>query len=578
MKGAIGISLAGSHSGLWSVISLFVFGFFSFGIGMISPAQFQAFGSQPQTVARIKLFWRSLPLFVIITAGNSKEGGKAVCGKTDPPIENRGFGCAAGLDCILDIIRALRMGSCLSADGRSSISSSSSASGTHKLRKNSRKKHGYRGSSFESKREEQLHKVPGRMFLNGASSIASLFTQQGRKGTNQDAMIVWENFGSRTDTVFCGVFDGHGPFGHMVARRVRDSLPLKLSNHVEVNIGQDGGSRMNNSFVGGSTNSEESASLCLEEEMRPTNLKEHDKHPDIYTTLQESFLKAFKVMDKELKLHPHIDCFCSGTTAVTLIKQGQHLVIGNVGDSRAVLGTRGQDESLIPVQLTVDLKPSLPREAERIRRCRGRVFALQDEPEVARVWLPHNDSPGLAMARAFGDFCLKDFGLISVPEISYRYLTEKDEFIILATDGIWDVLSNKEVVDIVASVSTRSSAAKVLVETAVRAWKYKYPTSKIDDCAAVCLFLNSNVDGSSADISKIKELESTIENARSEGKSQESDQREISPEEGEAEGVVQESESDAKSREEWLALEGVARVNTLLALPRFVPGGDNRRP
>lgn len=75
-------------------------------------------------------------------------------------------------------------------------------------------------------------------------------------------------------------------------------------------------------------------------------------------------------------------------------------------------------------------------EEERIRKCRGRIFALRDEPEVARVWLPHNDTPGLAMARAFGDFCLKEFGLISVPEISYRRITEKDEFIVLATDGV----------------------------------------------------------------------------------------------------------------------------------------------
>lgn len=79
---------------------------------------------------------------------------------------------------------------------------------------------------------------------------------------------------------------------------------------------------------------------------------------------------------------------------------------------------------------------SFTAEAERIRKCRGRVFALQDEPEVSRVWLPNNDSPGLAMARAFGDFCLKDFGLISVPEVSYRRLTENDEFVVLATDGV----------------------------------------------------------------------------------------------------------------------------------------------
>ncbi|CAH9051354.1 unnamed protein product, partial [Cuscuta europaea] len=71
------------------------------------------------------------------------------------------------------------------------------------------------------------------------------------------------------------------------------------------------------------------------------------------------------------------------------------------------------------MQLIVDLKPNLPAEAERIEKCKGHVFALHDEPEVARVWLPNTDFPGLAMARAFGYFCLKDFGLISVPEVSY---------------------------------------------------------------------------------------------------------------------------------------------------------------
>jgi hypothetical protein len=68
--------------------------------------------------------------------------------------------------------------------------------------------------------------------------------------------------------------------------------------------------------------------------------------------------------------------------------------------------------------------------------CKGRVFALHNEPDVKRVWLPDSNAPGLAMARAFGDFCLKDFGLISVPDVSYRRLTEKDEFVVLATDGV----------------------------------------------------------------------------------------------------------------------------------------------
>ncbi|XP_052185768.1 probable protein phosphatase 2C 33 isoform X1 [Diospyros lotus] len=383
------------------------------------------------------------------------------------------------------------MGSCLSYESRSPLPGSP----VEFRKSNSFRKRPSRSSSFDFRKEEQLHRIPGRLFLNGSTEVASLFSQQGKKGVNQDAMIVWENFGSRTDTVFCGVFDGHGPYGHMVAKRVRESLPMKLSAYWEVKIKNDEVVRELSLNTNGSAISEGTSIVLADEESKPLiDSEETEKQTEIFLTLKESFLKAFNVMDKELKIYTNIECFCSGTTAVTLVKQGQYLVIGNVGDSRAVLGTRDKDDSLIAVQLTVDLKPSLPVEAERIQKCRGRIFALHDEPQVARVWLPHDDSPGLAMARAFGDFCLKDFGLISVPEITCRCLTEKDEFIVLATDGIWDVLSNEEVVRIVASAPARSSAARALVESAVEAWSWKYPTSRVDDCAVVCLFLNSSLD------------------------------------------------------------------------------------
>ncbi|KAK7343218.1 hypothetical protein VNO77_11791 [Canavalia gladiata] len=302
--------------------------------------------------------------------------------------------------------------------------------------------------------EMGLHRVPRRLFLNGSSHVGSLFCKQGKKGINQDAILLWENFCSKEDTVFCGVFDGHGPNGHTIAKKVRDCFPLKLmAQWNDQNIAVDAN----------------------------------------FATLRESFLKASKVMDKELKLHHHLDCYWSGTTAVTLLKQGHSLVVANVGDSRAVLGTRDIHGSLVAVQLTTDFKPNLPREAERIRMCKGRVFALRNEPGVSRVWLPKVNAPGLAMARAFGDFSLKEFGVISVPDVSYHRLTDKDQFVVLATDGVWDVLSNKEVVGIVAS-APRSSAARILVDSAVQAWRTKLPTSKTDDCSVVCLFFDFDAD------------------------------------------------------------------------------------
>lgn len=81
-------------------------------------------------------------------------------------------------------------------------------------------------------------------------------------------------------------------------------------------------------------------------------------------------------------------------------------------------------------------KKSCVGEADRIRKCNGRVFAIDHEPEVQRIWMPEEDCPGLAMSRAFGDFCLKNYGLVSLPDLSYRKIMPNDEFVVLATDGV----------------------------------------------------------------------------------------------------------------------------------------------
>jgi serine/threonine protein phosphatase PrpC len=75
-------------------------------------------------------------------------------------------------------------------------------------------------------------------------------------------------------------------------------------------------------------------------------------------------------------------------------------------------------------------------EAERIKKHHGRVFSLRDEPSVARVWLPDESYPGLAMSRSLGDFQLKHYGVISTPQVAYHRITDRDLFIVLATDGV----------------------------------------------------------------------------------------------------------------------------------------------
>ena len=78
----------------------------------------------------------------------------------------------------------------------------------------------------------------------------------------------------------------------------------------------------------------------------------------------------------------------------------------------------------------------LTEEEERIVLSKGRVFCSQDEPGVYRLWQPNKATPGLALSRALGDHCMKDFGLISEPEVTQRHITNRDQFAILATDGV----------------------------------------------------------------------------------------------------------------------------------------------
>ncbi|CAG7900307.1 unnamed protein product [Brassica rapa] len=403
-----------------------------------------------------------------------------------------------------------------------------------------------------------LVSIPNRITSSGKSKSSCVFTQQGRKGVNQDSMIVWEDFMSK-DMTFCGVFDGHGPNGHLVSRKVRESLPVRLLSFMH------------------SIQSKQNGSASKSDSQEADEKKEASEEDKLKLLWEEAFLKSFSAMDKELRSHPNVECFCSGSTAVTIIKQGSHLFMGNIGDSRAILGSKDSNDSMVAVQLTVDLKPDLPREAERIKQCKGRVFALEDEPEVPRVWLPFDNAPGLAMARAFGDFCVKDYGVISIPDFSHRLLTDRDQFIVLASDGVWDVLSNEEVVEVVASASSRASAARLVVDSASREWKLKYPTSKMDDCAVVCLFLDGKMDSessyyeeqrsSSVESDESQRTEPCLQrNATVRSSSVESNS--CGNENAETDDAEKEKATEGE-QQNWSGLEGVTRVNSLVQLPRF---------
>ena len=105
------------------------------------------------------------------------------------------------------------------------------------------------------------------------------------------------------DGAFCGVFDGHGKNGHIVSKIVRNHLPSLLLNQKNALL------KANTAMKG--------EDLHTQKERRDGMVMPNK----IFRKWQEACVGAFKVMDKEIKLQEDLDCSCSGTTAVVIVKQ-----------------------------------------------------------------------------------------------------------------------------------------------------------------------------------------------------------------------------------------------------------------
>ena len=142
----------------------------------------------------------------------------------------------------------------------------------------------------------------------------------------------------------------------------------------------------------------------------------------------------------------------SGTTACVVLLRNDRLHVSNAGDSRAVLARRvarnaGASPDLVAIPLSWDQNPDVPGEMERILRCGGYVSPPPEPGLSARVWLDAACTRiGLAMARSIGDHAVKKAGVIAEPVVSTHDLGDDDEFLIVATDGVWEFLSSEEAV------------------------------------------------------------------------------------------------------------------------------------
>jgi len=175
------------------------------------------------------------------------------------------------------------------------------------------------------------------------------------------------------------------------------------------------------------------------------------QHPNFVSDLELALRDSYVLTDDEF-LDSHPELSEAGCTAVTAVVVGRRLVVGNVGDSRAVLCTQGQ-----AIQLSVDHKPNHVSEKERIENLGGMVC-------WAGTW---RVAGMLAVSRAFGDRILKKFVVADPFTTKIEELNKDHEFLILATDGVWDVINNEEAVQMIHQESNPQKAASHLTEVAI---------------------------------------------------------------------------------------------------------------
>eukprot|EP01121_Diplochlamys_sp_Union-15-3_P005265 TRINITY_DN15593_c0_g1_i1.p1 TRINITY_DN15593_c0_g1~~TRINITY_DN15593_c0_g1_i1.p1 ORF type:complete len:234 (+),score=37.67 TRINITY_DN15593_c0_g1_i1:59-703(+) len=173
---------------------------------------------------------------------------------------------------------------------------------------------------------------------------------------------------------------------------------------------------------------------------------------DVFTALREGVINTDRVICQRAAEEGIVD----GSTLVAVFIIGEELYVANLGDSEALLGRRILNNLYEPILLSFKHKPTNDAEKERITNAgapvvRGRIFG------------------NLAVSRALGDHAYKRY-VISEPYLNKHVLKENDEFFIVACDGLWDVLSYQQVVDIASENLNQGKSctevSKILAEKA----------------------------------------------------------------------------------------------------------------
>lgn len=288
------------------------------------------------------------------------------------------------------------------------------------------------------------------------------------------------------------VYDGHGVNGHDCAQFAKKDIPRSVAKFV----------RQKRST------------------MHIARLKAEGKstkgafQPHLWSTLTEEeygecCLKAFAETNKALHEMESINDKLSGTTVVTVNFHRGRMTVCNLGDSRALMGSLETDGTVQAIPLSTDQTPYRKDERERLEAAGAEIKSIDQlkgrasldidwgdvtEEEIEnphtdppRVWVKGNEFPGTAFTRSIGDAVAENIGVIAEPEIISRELTQKDKYLVVATDGLFEFLKNKQVLEICQKSGDPVDACERLRKAAYEQWTEH--ENRVDDITIIVCFL-----------------------------------------------------------------------------------------
>ncbi|XP_053398734.1 probable protein phosphatase 2C T23F11.1 isoform X1 [Mercenaria mercenaria] len=243
---------------------------------------------------------------------------------------------------------------------------------------------------------------------------------QGWRINMEDAHCQLLSLPGDKDAMFFAVFDGHGEDQQTNPKDVKNTRGAKVAQYASSNL--------HKKII-----------------MQPAYAQNR-----IAEALKGGFLQIDHDMTQDETMKDEL----AGTTAISLLIKNKRLYCANVGDSRAVASVRGRADVL-----SHDHKPGNEGETRRIIAAGG--------------WVEFNRVNGnLALSRALGDFVFKkndkkgpDEQIVTAyPDVQERALTNDYEFVVLACDGIWDVLTNQEVIDFIRARIAQRMEPEIICE------------------------------------------------------------------------------------------------------------------